>query len=112
MPTDKPRFTITVDEKLDKAIEDYKYRTRAKNKTQAVIELVELGMESLMQEMEEKKKASKPEGSEAPVSLDESNDLLVAMGYIQPGEQLSDEDLAFLTHIGGLLDAWFARKGS
>lgn len=112
MPTDKPRFTITVDEELDKAIEDYKYRTRAKNKTQAVIELVELGMGSLLSEMEEKKKAPKPEGSEAPIPLDTTNDFLVEMGYIRPGEDLSDADLAFLTHIGGLMDAWFSRKDS
>lgn len=45
------------------------------------------------------------------ISVAESNDLLVALGYIEPGEQLSDEDLAFFEHIIGLLDAWF-RKGN
>lgn len=112
MPTDKPRFTITVDEELDRAIEDYKYRTRAKNKTQAVIELVELGMDSLMQEMAQKEKASTPEGAEAaePVSLEETNAALVEMGYIRNGEQLTDADFAFLKHIGGLMDAWFTSQ--
>jgi len=43
------------------------------------------------------------------ISLDESNALLVALGYIAPGEQLSDRDLAFLEHVIGLLDAWFER---
>jgi hypothetical protein len=32
------------------------------------------------------------------------------MGYIREGEQLSDDDLAFLTHVMGLLDAWFSRE--
>lgn len=114
MPTDKPRFTITVDAELDRAIEDYKYRTRAKNKTQAVIELMEIGMDSLMKELAQKEKAPAPEGAEAKevVSLEETNAVLVEMGYIRQGEQITDADLAFLEHIGGLMDAWFSRKHS
>lgn len=45
-----------------------------------------------------------------PVSMDATNSLLVALGYIKPGEDLSDGDLAFLTHVIGLLDAWFGAK--
>ena len=114
MPTDKPRFTITVDAELDKAIEDYKYRTRAKNKTQAVIELMEIGMDSLMKEIKQKEKAPAPVSAETKevVSLEETNAVLVEMGYIRPGEQLAADDLAFLEHIGGLMDAWFSRKDS
>ena len=44
------------------------------------------------------------------ISIEESNQLLVALGLIKEGEDLSDDDLAFLEHIIGLLDAWF-RKG-
>ena len=44
-----------------------------------------------------------------PITLEESNALLVKLGYIKPGEDLSDDDLAFLTHLIGLLDAWFDR---
>lgn len=47
------------------------------------------------------------EASTGGISLEESNNLLVALGYIKPGEQISDEDLAFLEHVIGLLDAWF-----
>lgn len=43
------------------------------------------------------------------ITLDESNALLIKLGYIKPGEDLSDDDLAFLTHLIGLLDAWFDR---
>lgn len=45
-----------------------------------------------------------------PVSMDATNSLLVSLGYIKPGEDLSDGDLAFLTHVIGLLDAWFGAK--
>lgn len=41
------------------------------------------------------------------ISLEESNSLLAALGLIREGQQLSDDDLAFLTHIVGLLEAWF-----
>ena len=43
------------------------------------------------------------------ISLEESNHLLAAFGLIKEGQQLSDDDLAFLTHIVGLLDAWFSK---
>lgn len=43
------------------------------------------------------------------ISLEESDRILVALGLIKEGQQLSDEDLAFLTHVVGLLDAWFSK---
>ena len=46
-------------------------------------------------------------GESDHISLEGSNDLLVALGLIKQGQQLSDADLAFLTHIIGLLEAWF-----
>lgn len=44
------------------------------------------------------------------ISLEDSNKLLVALGLIQEGQDLSDDDLAFLAHIVGLLDAWFSKR--
>lgn len=44
------------------------------------------------------------------ISLEASNRLLMALGFIQEGEDLSDNDLAFLTNIIGLLDNWFSSK--
>lgn len=44
------------------------------------------------------------------ISLEESNRLLVALGFIKEGQNLSDNDLAFLEHIIGLLDAWFGKR--
>lgn len=54
--------------------------------------------------------ASEGEGAKENVSLEETNAVLVEMGYIRQGEQLSDADFAFLKHIGGLMDAWFSSK--
>lgn len=44
------------------------------------------------------------------ISLEETDKLLVALGLIKEGEQLSDDDLAFLEGIITLLNAWFKRK--
>ena len=45
------------------------------------------------------------------LTLEESNRLLVAMGFIEEEQDLSDDDLAFLTHIIGLLNNRFSKRG-
>lgn len=47
MPTDKPRFTITMDDDLYRRIEDFKFKHRYKNQTQAVLALIDMGIASL-----------------------------------------------------------------
>lgn len=44
------------------------------------------------------------------ISLEDSNKLLAALGLVQEGQDLSDDDLTFLAHIIGLLDAWFNKR--
>lgn len=47
------------------------------------------------------------------ISMEASNSILdglIKAGIINDGPDLSDEDLAFLTHIVELLDTWFSRK--
>ena len=57
------------------------------------------------------KKAPASEDAEAgKISLETSTRALIAMGLIREGDQLSDDDLAFIGHIMGLLNAWFAEK--
>lgn len=58
-------------------------------------------------DLQTKKSPAPAEASTGEISLEESNNLLIALGYIKPGEQISDDDLAFLEHVIGLLDAWF-----
>lgn len=54
--------------------------------------------------------ADKPAPGDDAISLEESNRLLTALGFIEEGQQLSDNDLAFLSHVIGLLDAWFGKS--
>jgi len=58
---------------------------------------------------DEIKKAPAAE-QEPEISLEASNRFLVDMGFIREGDDLSDDDLAFLSNIIGLLDGWFSRK--
>ena len=109
MPTDKPRFSITVDQNLSDAIDDYKYRTRAKNQTQAVVELIERGLDSLDLRLVETKKSPAPEGTEDKISVDDMKAMLRGFGFLDANGDLSDDDLKFLSSVFDLLDAWFSR---
>lgn len=40
MSTEKPRFSITVDDELFKRLEDYRFENRCPNRSQAVVELI------------------------------------------------------------------------
>ena len=47
MPTDKPRFTITLDDELFNAIEDFQFNNRYPNKNMAINALLEAGIKAL-----------------------------------------------------------------
>lgn len=110
MPTDKPRITFALDEDMLVAIDNYRYKHRIKNQSQAIIALIERGFDNLQSDSCKEKSSPTSEDAEEHISLEKSTELLVELGYIRPGEQLSDDDLAFFQHIVGLLDAWFDGK--
>lgn len=47
MPTKKPRITITMNEEQLKNIEDYQYKNKIKNQTQAILSLINAGFKEL-----------------------------------------------------------------
>ena len=47
MSTEKPRYSITVDEEMLKEIEDFRFNNRFPNRNQATIELIRLGLEKI-----------------------------------------------------------------
>ena len=109
MPTEKPRFTITLEEELVKKINDYKFSHRMKNQTQAVVSLIEKGFESLLHTSLESKKSPAPEGAEDQISMEESNrlfDALVQAGLIDDSMNFSEADIAFFDGVSRLINAW------
>ena len=54
MATDRPRFSITVDDELFKQIEDFRFNNRFQNRNDAMIALVRLGLQAAEKEEKEK----------------------------------------------------------
>ena len=50
MSTDRPRYTVSVDDELLKQTEDYQFEHRYKTRSSATVELIRLGIQQLMQE--------------------------------------------------------------
>lgn len=55
MATNKPRYSITVDDDMFKEIEDFRFEHRYQTRNQATIELIRLGLEALKKEQREAK---------------------------------------------------------
>ena len=53
MPTEKPRYCITVDDEMLKEIDDFRFGNRYNSRSQATLELIRLGLEALKKEQEE-----------------------------------------------------------
>ena len=54
MATDKHRYTVSVDNELFQQIEDYRFERRCPTRSQATVELIQLGLEQLKKEESEK----------------------------------------------------------
>lgn len=59
MATDKPRYTVSVDDELFKKIEDFRFEHRFQTRSEATVELIRLGLEQLEKEQAQQKKAQK-----------------------------------------------------
>lgn len=77
MPTEKPRYTITLDEEMLKKIDDFRFENRFPNRTQATLELIRIGMEALEKQQEEQKKAQKNKPSTKCYYTNTSDPLLL-----------------------------------
>lgn len=61
MATDKPRYSITVDDELFQQIEDFRFNNRFQTRNQATLELIRLGLESFNNEKDKQKETYKKE---------------------------------------------------
>lgn len=65
MPTEKPRYTVIVDEDLLKKIDDFRFENRYPSRSAATLELIRLGIEQLQKEQAEVKKIQEKESAES-----------------------------------------------
>ena len=56
MATEKPRYSITLDDDMFKEVEDFRFEHRYQTRNQATIELIRLGLEAIKKQQ---KKAQK-----------------------------------------------------
>lgn len=111
MPTEKPRYTITLDEEMLKKIDDFRFENRFPNRTQATLELIRIGMEALEKQQDEQKRRKKQDGQNAsPVQIGVDE----ALSYIngehpinrfaaQKGLADSPENREFTKHLADAL---------
>ena len=91
------------------------YETAKRNpdpqRIKQLAKVLHISADTLLDTGIEKEKAhASTEAETREISLEETDKLLVALGLIKEGEQLSDDDLAFLEGIITLLNTWFKRK--
>lgn len=55
MATNKPRYTVSVDDELFQKIEDFRFEHRFQTRSEATVELIRLGLESLKREHKEER---------------------------------------------------------
>ena len=59
MATNKPRYTVSVDDELFQKIEDFRFERRFQTRSEATVELIRLGLEALKREETDEKAENK-----------------------------------------------------
>lgn len=54
MPTEKPRFTLIMDEKLLELIDDFRFENRYPSRSAAAIDLIRMGLEQVGKKLDTK----------------------------------------------------------
>ena len=58
MPTEKPRYTIIVDDDLLRQIDDFRFENRFPSRSAATLDLIRRGIEQLRKEQETSRQAA------------------------------------------------------
>jgi metal-responsive CopG/Arc/MetJ family transcriptional regulator len=65
MPTEKPRYTVIVDEELLKEIDDFRFENRYPSRSAATLELIRLGMDAIKKQQKQAQKKNSDTSKEA-----------------------------------------------
>lgn len=63
LATNKPRYTVSVDDELFDRIENFRFERRYQTRSEATVELIRLGLEVLKKEQDKLNKAKKKEAN-------------------------------------------------
>ncbi len=107
MPTEKPRFTVTVSDDMKRRIEDYQFSNRMRNQNQAVSHLIERGLNAIDEIVEE----NEPSLPMHPDILPVTRQRIPLIGSIACGEPIfADEDMSASIAVDHPVDCDFALR--
>lgn len=110
MATDKPRFSISMDEKTFEKVIAYKEEKGIATQSKAIISIMELGLRDLEKEIAHKKSPSTaeivPEGDVLEI-FSYLNEGLVSLGLINDGEDITERQADILISVARIIHAAF-----
>lgn len=112
MPTNKPHFSIVMDDELLAVVEQFQKDNGIKSRGKAINMLLKAGVAEVL---EETKKAAPSENSDETAN-DESDIAriislqLSRLGVVQPGQDISDADFRFLNAMWAAIKAYFQKQ--
>lgn len=94
MATNKPRYSITLDEDMFQEVEDFRFKNRYQTRSEATKELIRLGLNALKKEQADKdKKKVETEDSDDILSMEDVADIKQARAEFSCGEFIKHEDI-------------------
>lgn len=115
MPTQKPRFSVAIDDDLLKSVDDYKFDNRLKSQNQAINDLVRAGLAELQRQKDQGKEKA-PDLAEAESEAVKKDpvralqNVLGRAGLLGPNQDISDNDLEFLKAMFLAMKAHFQER--
>ena len=115
MPTQKPRFSVAIDDDLLKSVDDYKFANRVKSQNQAINDLVRAGLKELHEKgLSEIKRASESAETDTKTvrenTINAFKDVLGRAGLLNENQDLSDSDLEFMKAMFLAMKAHFKQS--
>lgn len=82
MPTEKPRISFALSDELLSRVDEYRFDNRIKNRTQAVIQLMNKGLEVLITDIDKENDPAIPDGI-----TEKEREFLTVYGTLTPANR-------------------------
>lgn len=112
MPTNKPHFSIVMDEQLLDIVEEYQRANHIKSRGKAINALLKMGVAEVLEETKNAAPSGDPDktaSDEAVTTAEALTRTLSRLGVIRPGEDISESDRVFLEAMFTAMKAHFQK---
>lgn len=112
MPTNKPHFSIVMDEQLLDIVEEYQRANHIKSRGKAINALLKMGVAEVLEETKNAAPSGGPDkaaSDEAVTTAEALTRTLSRLGVIRPGEDISESDRVFLEAMFTAMKAHFQK---